>query len=452
MSSKKFVYLFMVAIVCGLIAGGTAYGQSTSSITFKGTVMNADGTPAPGYAISGETVPANAAFNFIGNPSRTDGSYDIVAFSFTGAKLNVGDMIKISATDAEGSTVEVIHTLTADDASSSIVNLDITILGVTVSVDVAPSVFNADTTGTGTVTITVDRDGPVIDEAVTLSRSPAVGSVTSPATNNGDGTYSATYTSGATAGNVTLTARATQANKSGTADIVINAGPPAAIAVRAAPETVSSFGGAIITAMVTDSNGNGVGGLTLTGTTSSGGTLTNFAPTRTFGSYTATYTAPMVDAEGTETVTVMVDGVSGQTSLTLTPVPPVDVSLLDINGTVFKADGITPADGVTVAITVGANTPDTSTAGPDGSFSATFFNPLGTVARTGDLVSIVVTDDTGVERGRKEFPLNNDQLGAGGTATFTAPESYDRYFRASQIRQCLGRGGCCAFCRRCQSR
>ena len=61
MSSKKFVYLFMVAIVCGLIAGGTAYGQSTSSITFKGTVMNDDGTPAPGYVISGETVPANAA-------------------------------------------------------------------------------------------------------------------------------------------------------------------------------------------------------------------------------------------------------------------------------------------------------------------------------------------------------------------------------------------------------
>ena len=57
MSSKKFVYLFMVAIVCGLIAGGTAYGQSTSSITFKGTVMNDDGTPAPGYAISGETSP-----------------------------------------------------------------------------------------------------------------------------------------------------------------------------------------------------------------------------------------------------------------------------------------------------------------------------------------------------------------------------------------------------------
>ena len=102
MSSKKFVYLLIAALVCGLVAGGTAYGQSTGSIAFKGTVMNDDGTPAPGYAISGETVPANAAFNFIGNPSRTDGSYDIVAFSFSGAKLSVGDMIKIRATNAEG--------------------------------------------------------------------------------------------------------------------------------------------------------------------------------------------------------------------------------------------------------------------------------------------------------------------------------------------------------------
>ena len=190
MSSKKFVCLFMVAVVCGLFAGSTADGQSTSSIAFKGTVMNADGTPAPGYDISGETVPVNAAFNFVGNPSRTDGSYDIVAFSFAGAKLSVGDMVKITATDAQGVTTEVIHTLTAAEISSSVVNLDIVILGVTVSVSVAPNVFNADTVGTGSVTVIVDKDGPVTDEVVTLSLSPAVGSV-SAVTNNGDGTYSA---------------------------------------------------------------------------------------------------------------------------------------------------------------------------------------------------------------------------------------------------------------------
>ena len=96
-----------------------------------------------------------------------------------------------------------------------------------------------------------------------LARSPAVGDV-SAVTNNGDGSYSATYTSGSTAGNVTLTATATNAGVSGTANIVINAGPPAAIALSAAHTTVTSLDSTTITAVVTDSNGNGVGGLSLT--------------------------------------------------------------------------------------------------------------------------------------------------------------------------------------------
>ena len=413
MSSKKFVYLFMVAIVCGFIASGTAYGQSTANFLFEGRVLNTDGTAAGGALVEAD--------NFVPFTTRADGTYGLPFLGIFGGKITVGDVIQISVTDNDTKVGGEAYTVTAGvlttDNQPVKVTLNI-ILGATVSVDVTPSVFSADTAGTGTVTVTVmEEDVPVTDETVTLSLSPAVGSVTSPATNNGDGTYSATYTSGGTAGNVTLTAMATQAGGSGTATITINAGPPAAIAVIAAPETVSSFGGAVITTMVTDSNGNGVGGLTLTGTTSSGGTLTNFAPTRTFGSYTATYTAPMVDAEGSETVTVMADGVSGQVSLTLTPVPPVDVSILDIMGTVFKADGVTPADGVTVTVTVRSSS-DTGTTETDGSFSATFFNPR-TVASTGDMVSIVVTDDTGVERGRKDFHLTNDLLGEGGTATIT---------------------------------
>ena len=46
MSSKKFICLFMVAIVCGFIAGGIAHGQSTDSFRIEGTVTNPDGTPA----------------------------------------------------------------------------------------------------------------------------------------------------------------------------------------------------------------------------------------------------------------------------------------------------------------------------------------------------------------------------------------------------------------------
>ena len=59
----------------------------------------------------------------------------------------------------------------------------------------------------------------------------------------------------------------------------------------------------------------------------------------------------------------------------------------------------------------------------DGGYSVTVLDLLGTVvASTGDAVSIVVTDDTGVERGREDFRLTNDQLGEGGTATVPVPE------------------------------
>ena len=416
MSSKKFVYLFMmVAIVCGFVVADPAYGQSVPIVTFKGDVLNADGTPAPGYALSAETVPSNAAYqDFGGSLSHTDGSYAISIGSIGGPQLSVGDKIKITATDVEGSDTEHIHTLTVEDVVDNVgnVQLDLIIRGVTVTVDVAPSVFNADSTETGTVTVTVDRDGPVTDDTVTLSLSPAVGSITSPATNNGDGTYSATYTSGTTTGNVRITATATQVGGSGTASVIINAGSPAAIELSATPETVASFGRAVITAMVTDSNGNGVGALTPTGTASSGGTLSNFTAARAFGSYTATYTAPMVDAEGTETVTVMADGVSGDLTLNLTPVPPEEVGILIVEGPVYRADGEAIVDsGVAVEVTVGSNAPQTGQTNMAGMYSVTFFSPgADVVARGGDPVSIVVTDATGGTHGPYQSVLTNEEL------------------------------------------
>ena len=513
MSSKKFVSLFMVAIVCGVIMGGIAYGQSTGSITIKGTVMEADGTPAAGYAISGETVPANAAFNFVGNPSRTDGSYDIVAFSFTGGKLNVGDMIKITATDAQGKAISVMHTLTAADVTSGIVELDITLganvavasseaqvpadgtststitvtvtdagVGITgdtvtvtadkgtvsavtesgngeytatytaprlilvvpdvaqitansattgesgnlsiamtpvpttVSVSVTPSSFIADTPSDGAVTVTVDRAGPVSDETVTLSLSPAVGSGSVGAvTNNGDGTYSAVYTSGGTAGKVTLTATATGALATGTAAIAINAGPPAAIALSAAPMTVTSLGSSTVTATVTDSAGNGVGGLSLTATNTGGGTVGAFTAA-TFGTYTATYSAPSVamGEEGPDTITVSTDGVSSDITLDLTSEPPIPVNIIVVEGAVYKEDGEIPADGAEVTVTVGSNAPETRTTDANGNYEVTLVDPLNPVATTGDIVSIAVGGANvvslkvnGTAQAGSSFPLVN---------------------------------------------
>ena len=49
------------------------------------------------------------------------------------------------------------------------------------------------------------------------------------------------------------------------------------------------------------------------------------------------------------------------------------------------------------------------TTGEDGTFTASVVNPGGIAARTGDIVTIVVTDDTGV-RGSDEFVLTNEHL------------------------------------------
>ena len=411
MSSKKLVCFLVISIIYGLIAVG---GAHASIVGIKGVVSDAEGTPLVGVRVTAPdfgSIPVTAV-------TGPDGAYSIPYISFANVVIKVGDEITVVATDTEGNVVEKIHTVTAADVTAGQATFNITFVSTTVTVTVAPTVFSADTSGTGTVTVTVARDEPVTDETVTLSLSPAVGTVSSPATNNGDGTYSATYTSGGAAGNVTLIARATGANTSGRATITINAGPPAAIKLSAAPETVSSFGSAVITAMVTDSNDNGVGGASLTGTTSGDGTITNFVENpRTFGAYTATYTAPMVDAEGTDMITVTTADISAELTVNLTPVPPREVTILIVEGTVFKEDGEIPADNVKVTVTVGANPPQMGTTDEDGSYSVTLFSPLTTVARTGDPVSIVVTDATDTKRGEGSLILDNDYLGEDGTGT-----------------------------------
>ena len=196
MSSKKFVYLVMtVAIVCGLIAGDTAHGQSTGALTFKGKVLNADGTPAPGYIISGEAVPVNNA-TFLANPSNTDGSYSLAVLSFSiggpPLKINVGDRIKITATDADGNDTSVIHTVTVDNVASSIVDpLNINLSGLTVQVD--PSSIPADGSTTSTITVTV-REGSEGVTGDTIVLSVDKGTVDATATEVGNGVYTATYT------------------------------------------------------------------------------------------------------------------------------------------------------------------------------------------------------------------------------------------------------------------
>ena len=513
MSSKKLVYLFTALIVCGLIAGGTAHGQSSSTFNIEGTVTNSDGTPAVGLTVTGDRISLTDV-----DPESTitgdDGSYKLLFIGLPiplpgfAPEISVGEQIQITVSDGgtvvhtespvritaahlgaapPGTTVNITliefgvkadpSELPADGTSTAAITVttgadvtetptisaakgtvsDLTSSGdgeytatytapslvitfppvdtdritatlastgqtastvitlmpvpTTVEVGIDTEEFSADTPGTGTVTVTVDRAGPVTDENVTLSLSPAVGTVTSPATNNNDGTYTASYTSGSTAGYVTITATATVANESGSARIAINAGPPANIALSADSESVSSFGSATITARVTDSNGNGVGGLSVTGATSGDGTLTAFAADPlNFGDYTATYSVLEVAAEGTETITATAAaGVSDMLTLNLTPEPPIEVNVLTFKGTVFKVDGEVPAGGVDVAITLGSET-KMDTTEEDGSYSITFLDLSMPVARTGDLATFVVTDANGVEVGGDALRLRNAYL------------------------------------------
>ena len=161
MSSKKFVYLLvMAAIVCGLIAGDTAYGQDkTANLLFKGTVQNPDGTPAAGHTVAGEIVGASVLP--IG-PSTTgpDGSYQYSFISLRN-EITAGDVVTLTVSDSAQNVVGVASytVVAADLPPPSIVELDIALpapKSLTVKVD--PIELPADGTSTSEITITV-RDG-----------------------------------------------------------------------------------------------------------------------------------------------------------------------------------------------------------------------------------------------------------------------------------------------------
>ena len=400
------VHTVTAAEIEAAFAGTTInIGLTDFSVDANPSELDADGTSistitvTAGAGVTGELPTISADKGTVGPVTDEGNGVFTATYTAPSLALTIPDIARISATLAS----------TGKSDSTVIALLPVP---TTVTVDIDPKEFSADTSSTGTVTVTVDRLGPIIGESIAFTLNPSVGSGTvSAATDNGDGTYTATYTSGSTAGYVTITARATPAQASNSDRIVINAGPPANIALSTDNDTVSSFGSATITATVTDSNGNGVGGQSLTGATTSGGTLTEFAADpASFGDYTATYSVLEVAAEGTETVTASIGGISAELTFNLTPEPPIEVNVLTVGGTVFKEDGEVPADGVDVMIMLGSMT-KTDTTDADGSFSEAFIDLSMPVARTGDTVTIVVKDANGAEVGGTEFRLTNDLLG-----------------------------------------
>ena len=90
--------------------------------------------------------------------------------------------------------------------------------------------------------------------------------------------------------------------------------------------------------------------------------------------------------------------------------PPKPVTLLIVEGVVYRDDGTTPVGpGVDVAVTVGSNPVQMAQTKSDGSFSSTTLDLFAPVATTGDEVLIVASDGSG-ERGRASVTFRNVHL------------------------------------------
>ena len=155
-------------------------------------------------ALEADGVMASTITVEIGGTARTGDTVtiDTPSKGTVGAVTEVGDGVYTATYTAPlDRSLSFPETVQIDASSANIGksrSTFITLLPVptTVTVELGEDSFIADTPEETTVKVTVDQAGPVTNETVTLALTPEVGSVTSPATSNGDGTYSATYTSG----------------------------------------------------------------------------------------------------------------------------------------------------------------------------------------------------------------------------------------------------------------
>ena len=124
--------------------------------------------------------------------TRTDGSFDLVFFSFTRGQISVGDDIVITVKDRDEIVTAVTYSVTAADIAAippgATVNIQLSGLDSVVSTTTLP----ADGSSTASITVNIVVAGePVSGDTVTITAEQGtVGDVT----DNEDGTYSASYT------------------------------------------------------------------------------------------------------------------------------------------------------------------------------------------------------------------------------------------------------------------
>ena len=404
---------------------GTALTSTAPSITIVGPADAAQSTvtlsPST-IALNGTTTVTLTARDANGNQEPTGGS--TVVFSL-GAGTGSGTFS--SVTDNGDGTYTAIFTGTVAGTNTITATIDgtaltstaptITIIGpadaAQSTVTLSPSTI--DLNGTTTVTLTArDANGnqePTGGSTVVFSLGAGTGSGTfSSVTDNGDGTYTATFT-GTIAGANTITATIDGTALTSTAPTITIVGPadPSQSTVSVNPASIQSGGTTTVTLTARDANGNQepTGGSTVVfslGAGSANGTFSSVTDNGD-GTYTATFTGTVA---GTNTITASIDGTpltSTAPTITVTPGPvdpsqttvSVSPSSIQVNGTstvtltARDSNGNQePTGGSTVVFSLGAGTGSGTfssvTDNGDGTYTATF---TGTVAGTNTITATI---------------------------------------------------------------
>ena len=372
---------------------------TTGTATVTATAGDASGSTdvvfvagaAANIAVSADpaSLPADGASTSTVTAVVTDANGNPVAGADVSFATTLGTVEATATTDANGEATATLTaatttgtatvTATAGDASGSTDVVFVAGAAANIAVSADPASLPADGASTSTVTAVVtDANGNPVAGA-DVSFATTLGTVEATATTDANGEATATLTAATTTGTATITATAGDASDSTTVEFVT--GDAANIAVTASPDILTADGSSIsiITARVTDDNGNPIEGTTVDFTTTSGSIDPASATTNADGIATATLTA--ATATGTATVTASSGEATGSTNVEFVAGDPATVAVT-ANPDTVTADGSSTST-ITAVVTDANGNP---IAGTEVSFATT----LGAIATT------ATTDANGV--------------------------------------------------------
>lgn len=419
----------------------TLYAVSATTATFTSPVMSSALTLQNGFYVGTIPTPENGAFLSFGSRVADPGTSTIVAAPPTitadGTSTSTvtvtlrdahgdpiiagGDTVTIVKNSGAGALSGVVDrgdgtyiaTLTAP-VTAGTAALGFTVNGATgtptATVTYAPGAASAEgstitatahtVTAGGSTPVTVavrDINGNPLGAAGagrTVAMTTNLGTISAPATDNGDGTYTAILTS-PRAGTATVGFRldATAGTATDAVEFVPGAADPATSTITADPTSITADGVSTSTLTVTllDAEGNTVSDAgDVVGLTTTSGTLSAVTDNGD-GTYSATLTSAVI--AGSATVAFTVDGTpatvdasveftaggASAVTSTIAAAPPAitadGTSTSTITVTVRDAQGNTVKDGAGIVVTTDAGTIGAAVDNGDGTWSATLTSP-----------------------------------------------------------------------------